>query len=89
MSAANGTQRRPNGLVPGPTTPATVSSAGLGSMGAPAGRPKTGLTFEHILSRLQSGLIQSRETGQELGRLGEQMNDIGDTLSGNNVRSFL
>src|SRR6266481_1301590 len=60
----------------------------LGSMGAPAGRPattKSGLTSEHILSRLQSGFISSRETGQELGRLGDQMGDIGDTLGGNNV----
>ncbi|KAF8573544.1 SMAD/FHA domain-containing protein [Ramaria rubella] len=78
---------------PGPGALAPTSSgpaAGLGSMGAPAGagRPtaKNGLTFEHILSRLQSGLMQSRETGAELGRLGDQMGDISDTLGGNNVR---
>ncbi|GJJ07767.1 hypothetical protein Clacol_001972 [Clathrus columnatus] len=84
MSGTNGTQRKPNALAPTPSNTANVNTTGLGSMGAPAGRPRTGLTFEHILSRLQNGLIQSRETGQELGRLGEQMNDIGDTLSGNN-----
>ncbi|KAF8525040.1 hypothetical protein BU17DRAFT_41980 [Hysterangium stoloniferum] len=76
--------KRPNTLAPpAPNNPA----AGLGSMGAPAGRPgatKSGLTFDHILTRLQNGLNQSRETGQELGRLGDQMNDINDTLSGTN-----
>jgi hypothetical protein len=76
-------QRRPGSLAS--PNPAAV----LGSMGAPAGRPganKSGLTFEHILSRLQNGLLQSRETGQELNRLGDQMSEISDTLSGNNVR---
>ena len=62
-------------------------------MGAPAGQrtgqTKNGLTIEHILSRLQSGLVQSRETGQELGRLGEQMSEISETLSGNNVGVFV
>ncbi|KAF8511977.1 hypothetical protein JB92DRAFT_2812906 [Gautieria morchelliformis] len=74
-------QRRPGSLAP--PNPAAV----LGSMGAPASRPganKSGLTFEHILSRLQNGLIQSRETGQELNRLGDQMGDISDTLAGTN-----
>ena len=66
----NHSQHRPGSIAsPNP-------AAGLGSMDAPAGRPgvtKSDLTFEHILSRLRSGLIQRRETDQELGRLGCQM----------------
>ncbi|KAG8932074.1 hypothetical protein FRC02_001704 [Tulasnella sp. 418] len=53
----------------------------LGGMGAPRGT-KSGLTFEHILSRLQNELQKSRETGQELNNLNGVMTDIHDTIGG-------
>jgi hypothetical protein len=43
---------------------------------------KGGLTFEHILSRLQGELQKSRETGAELHTLNGAMTDIQDTLGG-------
>jgi hypothetical protein len=57
---------------------------GLGGMGAmnsgmrPPG--KSGLTFDHILSRLQGELQKSWETGTELHNVTSAMNDIHDTL---------
>lgn len=74
-----GAQRRstmqPQGLV------------GMGGMGGSARPPgKSGLTFDHILSRLQGELQKSRETGAELHSLTNAMNDIHETLGGNIVR---
>lgn len=74
-----GAQRRstmqPQGLV------------GMGGMGGGARPPgKGGLTFDHILSRLQGELQKSRETGAELHSLTNAMNDIHETLGGNIVR---
>jgi hypothetical protein len=43
---------------------------------------KSGLTFDHILSRLQNELQKSRETGAELHGLTGAMSDIQDTLGG-------
>lgn len=55
----------------------------LGGMGGSMRPPgKNGLTFDHILSRLQSELQKSRETGAELHSLSTAMNDIHDTLGG-------
>jgi hypothetical protein len=55
----------------------------LGGMGGSMRPPsKNGLTFEHILSRLQGELQKSRETGAELHSLSTAMNDIHDTLGG-------
>ena len=78
--AANGipgAQRRamqPQGLV------------GMGGMGGNARPPgKSGLTFDHILSRLQGELQKSRETGAELHGLQNAMSDIHETLGGNVV----
>lgn len=51
-------------------------------MGGGPPRPKSGLTFDHILSRLQSELSKSRETTQELHGLSGTMNEINDTLGG-------
>ena len=69
----------------------TLQSQGLGGMGGMGGsmRPpgKSGLNFDHILSRLQSELQKSRETGAELHSLTSAMNDIHDTLGGAMVRS--
>ncbi|KAH7909272.1 hypothetical protein BJ138DRAFT_1155658 [Hygrophoropsis aurantiaca] len=64
----------------------TLQSQGLGGMGGMGGstRPpgKSGLTFDHILSRLQGELQKSRDTGAELHSLTNAMNDIHDTLGG-------
>lgn len=62
---------------------------GLGGMGGMGGsmRPpgKSGLTFDHILSRLQGELQKSRETGAELHNLTGAMTEIHDTLGGSLV----
>lgn len=56
---------------------------GMGGMGGSMRQPgKSGLTFDHILSRLQGELQKSRETGAELHSLNGSMNDIHDTLGG-------
>lgn len=64
----------------------TLQSQALGGMGGMGGsmRPpgKSGLSFDHILTRLQSELQKSRETGAELHSLTTSMNDIHDTLGG-------
>jgi hypothetical protein len=49
---------------------------------------KSGLTFDHILSRLQGELQKSRETGAELHSLTGAMGDIHDTLAGSLVCTF-
>ena len=49
---------------------------------------KSGLTFDHILSRLQGELQKSRETGAELHTLAGAMSEIQDTLGGTLVRSI-
>ena len=60
---------------------------GMGGMGGSARPPgKSGLSFDHILSRLQGELQKSRETGAELHSLTNAMNDIHETLGGNIVR---
>jgi len=61
---------------------------GMGGMGSGNVRPpgKSGLTFDHILSRLQGELQKSRETGAELHNLTGAMNDIHETLGGSLVR---
>ncbi|EGO28959.1 hypothetical protein SERLADRAFT_456237, partial [Serpula lacrymans var. lacrymans S7.9] len=61
----------------------TIQSQGLGGLGGSMRPPgKGGLTFDHILSRLQGELQKSRDTGAELHSLSNAMNDIHDTLSG-------
>jgi hypothetical protein len=56
--------------------------SGIGGMGGGSVRHpgKGGLTFDHILSRLQGELQKSRETGAELHNLTGAMNDIHNTL---------
>ncbi|KAG9005284.1 hypothetical protein FRB93_009838 [Tulasnella sp. JGI-2019a] len=61
-----------------------VQNSALGGMGAPRAG-KSGLTFDHILSRLQTELAKSRETGSELNQLTGTMVDIQDTLGGSLV----
>jgi hypothetical protein len=59
---------------------------GMGGMGANMRVPgKSGISFDHILSRLQGELQKSRETGAELHSLTGAMNDIHETLGGNLV----
>ncbi|KDQ10943.1 hypothetical protein BOTBODRAFT_35721 [Botryobasidium botryosum FD-172 SS1] len=68
-----------------PPHPAQSPTALLGGMGGGGigGRVgKSGLTFDHILSRLQGELQKSRETGSELNGLANVMTDIHDTLGG-------
>ncbi|KAF8137168.1 hypothetical protein EV363DRAFT_1253657 [Boletus edulis] len=64
----------------------TLQSQALGGMGGMGGsmRPpgKSGLSFDHILNRLQTELQKSRDTGAELHSLTTAMNDIHDTLGG-------
>ena len=59
----------------------------MGWMGSANVRPpgKSGLTFDHILSRLQGELQKSGETGAELHNLTGAMTDIHDTLGGSLV----
>lgn len=77
MAGARRTTMQPHGLV------------GMGGMGGSARPPgKSGLTFDHILSRLQGELQKSRETGAELHSLTGAMNDIHETLGGNLVRIY-
>lgn len=60
---------------------------GMGGMGGNVRAPgKSGLTFDHILSRLQGELQKSRETGAELHSLSGGLAEIHDTLGGNLVR---
>lgn len=64
----------------------TLQSQALGVMGGMGGsvRPpgKSGLSFDHILSRLQGELLKSRETGAELHSITTTMNELQDTLGG-------
>jgi len=63
---------------------------GMGGMGANMRVPgKSGITFDHILSRLQGELQKTRETGAELHSLTGAMNEIHETLGGNLVSTVL
>jgi len=62
---------------------------GMGGMGANMRLPgKSGISFDHILSRLQGELQKSRETGAELHSLTGAMNEIHETLGGNLPQSL-
>lgn len=63
---------------------------GMGGMGANMRVPgKSGISFDHILSRLQGELQKSRETGAELHSLTGAMNEIHETLGGNLVSTIV
>ncbi|KAF9444665.1 hypothetical protein P691DRAFT_325890 [Macrolepiota fuliginosa MF-IS2] len=67
---------------PGPNVGQGI--AGIGGMGGSMRPPgKSGLTFEHILNRLQGELQKSRETGSELHSLSGSISDIHQVLGGN------
>ncbi|KAF7329040.1 Glycosyltransferase family 69 protein [Mycena venus] len=73
-------------MLPPSRSPGRFGLNGMGGMGASMRAPgKSGLTFDHILSRLQGELTKSRETGQDLQTLSGAMNDIQDTLGGSLV----
>lgn len=56
---------------------------GLGGMGNGIRQPgKSGLTFDHILSRLQGELQKSKEAGGELYNLTGALNEVHDSLGG-------
>ncbi|KAF4564093.1 hypothetical protein EYR36_003345 [Pleurotus pulmonarius] len=78
FGASNGSgppRRTSSGMQPG--------IAGMGGMGGGMRAPgKSGLTFEHILNRLQGELQKSRETGTELQSLNGTMSEVHDTLGG-------
>ncbi|KAG6913762.1 hypothetical protein DXG01_004451 [Tephrocybe rancida] len=76
---APGQQRRP---APGQ---GQGGLAGMGGMGGGLRAPgKSGLTFDHILSRLQGELQKSRDTGSELHTLTGALSEIHETLGGAN-----
>lgn len=59
----------------------------LGGMGGSMRPPgKNGLSFDHILNRLQGELQKSRETSADLHSLSAAMTDIRETLGGAAVR---
>ncbi|EPS95292.1 hypothetical protein FOMPIDRAFT_1025852 [Fomitopsis schrenkii] len=70
---------------PGPRRPSMPQGlVGMGGMGGNVRPPgKSGLSFDHILTRLQGELQKSRDTGTELHSLTSAMNEIHDTLGGN------
>ncbi|KZO98670.1 SMAD/FHA domain-containing protein, partial [Calocera viscosa TUFC12733] len=71
--------RNPSNRLPHPQQVQGQTLGGMGSARAPG---KSGLTFDHLLSRLQGEIVKSRETGNELNMIGREMGEIGDTLSG-------
>ncbi|CEL62663.1 putative protein C3H7,13 OS=Schizosaccharomyces pombe (strain 972 / ATCC 24843) GN=SPBC3H7.13 PE=1 SV=1 [Rhizoctonia solani AG-1 IB] len=67
----------------GPLSGNNPQLGGLGGLGQGQARPGSkGLSFDHILNKLQMELQRSRETGQELQSLTTAMNDIQDTMGG-------
>ncbi|GAA97527.1 hypothetical protein E5Q_04205 [Mixia osmundae IAM 14324] len=54
----------------------------LGRRYTKGGVANTGLSYDHVLHRLQNELQKSRETGSDLGNLAGQMNEIQDSLGG-------
>jgi len=61
--------------------------AGMGGMGGSMRPPgKSGLTFDHVLSRLQGELSKSRETNADLQSVTATMHEIHETLGGGLVR---
>ena len=73
-----------------PTCHPTTGSCWHGQHWRQYARPgKSGITFDHILSRLQAELQKGSETGAELHSLTGAMNDIHETFGGNLVRTII
>ena len=82
-SSINGAQRRPS------LQPQANGLSGIGGLGGgmrPPGK-SSGLTFDHIISRLQGELSKSRETGTDLNNVSGSINEIGDIISGVSFQS--
>ena len=61
----------------------------MGGMGGGARQPgRSGLSFEHIMNKLQSELARIRETGAELNQVMGAMGDIENVLNGNHQPFF-
>ncbi|KAG9093329.1 hypothetical protein FS749_014569 [Ceratobasidium sp. UAMH 11750] len=74
----------------GPLSGNNSQLGGLGGLGQSQARPGSkGLSFDHILNKLQMELQKSRETGAELHSLTSAMNDIHDTMGGAVVSRLL
>jgi pSer/pThr/pTyr-binding forkhead associated (FHA) protein len=72
----------------GPLSGNNAQLGGLGGLGQGQARPGSkGLSFDHILNKLQMELQKSRETGAELHSLTSAMSDIHDTMGGGAVVS--
>ncbi|QRV92339.1 FHA domain protein [Ceratobasidium sp. AG-Ba] len=70
----------------GPLSGNNAQLGGLGGLGQSQARPGSkGLSFDHILSKLQMELQKSRETGAELSSLTSAMSEIHDTMGGGAV----
>ncbi|KAB5592829.1 cell cycle arrest in response to pheromone-like protein [Ceratobasidium theobromae] len=67
----------------GPLSGNNSQLGGLGGLGQGQTRPGSkGLSFDHILNKLQIELQKSRDTGAELHTLTTAMNDIQETMGG-------
>ncbi|KAG8750023.1 hypothetical protein FRC11_010835 [Ceratobasidium sp. 423] len=67
----------------GPLSGNNSQLGGLGGLGQSQARPGSkGLSFDHILNKLQMELQRSRETGAELQHLTTAMGDIQETMGG-------
>jgi hypothetical protein len=86
FSFNGGTQGAPPQRRPAMQPQGLVGMGGMGGSMRPPG--KSGLTFDHILSRLQGELQKSRETGTELHSLTNSMGEIHETLGGSIVCIF-
>ncbi|TXT05583.1 uncharacterized protein COLE_06903 [Cutaneotrichosporon oleaginosum] len=71
---------RRGGSVSQPNTVNPLSHMGPSIMSA--GGKANGLSFEHVLQKLQNELAKSKETGQELQVLAGSMSEVQDTLGG-------
>ncbi|BEJ12510.1 hypothetical protein CspHIS471_0209700 [Cutaneotrichosporon sp. HIS471] len=71
---------RRGGSISQPNTANPLSHMGPSMMSA--GGKANGLSFEHVLQKLQNELAKSKETGQELQTLAGAMSEVQDTLGG-------
>ena len=82
-SSLNGAQRRPS------LQPQANGLSGIGGLGGGMRQPgkSSGLTFDHIVSRIQGELNKSRDVSAELNNVTSSINEIGEILSGVSVES--
>lgn len=79
-SSANGLNagagRRPS------LQPQTNGLGGMSGLGGAPRQSRSGLTFDHIINRIQGELQKSRDTGAELGAVANTMGDIENVIGG-------